>query len=79
MTSSPTVSASPHLTLPDGGRFPTIGLGMWKMPKPELPGLVREAIRLGDFKLRHNHAAVDDQEVAIARGQTLLVDIQRRR
>jgi hypothetical protein len=56
MTSSPTVSASPHLTLPDGGRFPTIGLGMWKMPKPELPGLVREAIKLG---YRHLDCACD--------------------
>ena len=56
MTFSPTASVPPHLTLPDGGRFPTIGLGMWKMPKPELPGLVREAIKLG---YRHLDCACD--------------------
>jgi len=46
----------PALTLADGGHFPSVGLGMWKMPKPELPGLVREAIRLG---YRHLDCACD--------------------
>jgi len=50
------ISPVPALTLADGGHFPSVGLGMWKMPKPELPGLVREAIRLG---YRHLDCACD--------------------
>jgi len=47
----------PHaLTLPDGGRFPAIGLGTWKLPKPDAPRLVQEAIRLG---YRHLDCACD--------------------
>ena len=53
---SAAVSPAPALTLADGGRFPSVGLGMWKMPKLELPGLVREAIRLG---YRHLDCACD--------------------
>ena len=44
------------LTLPDGGQFPAVGLGMWKMPKAELPRLLREAIQLG---YRHLDCACD--------------------
>ena len=50
------VSPSPALTLADGGQFPSVGLGMWKMPKPALPGLVQEAIKLG---YRHLDCACD--------------------
>ncbi|MCX6955701.1 MAG: aldo/keto reductase [Verrucomicrobia bacterium] len=51
-------SATPStvLTLPDGGRFPTVGLGMWKQPKPLAPGIVREALRVG---YRHLDCACD--------------------
>lgn len=44
------------ITLPDGGKFPSVGLGMWKMPKAELPSLVKEAIRIG---YRHLDCACD--------------------
>ena len=46
----------PSLTLADGGLFPSVGLGSWKLPKPETPALVREAIRLG---YRHLDCACD--------------------
>ena len=46
----------PALTLADGGLFPSVGLGFWKMPKPQTPALVREAIRLG---YRHLDCACD--------------------
>jgi D-xylose reductase len=55
MSSTP-ASPAPALQLPDRGRFPSIGLGFWKMPKPEVPALVREAIRIG---YRHLDCACD--------------------
>jgi D-xylose reductase len=52
--SSPT---HPHaLTLADGSLFPTVGLGTWKLPKPDAPRIVQEAIRLG---YRHLDCACD--------------------
>jgi D-xylose reductase len=47
---------APALTLSDGGQFPAVGLGLWKMPKPQAPGLVKEAIRAG---YRHLDCACD--------------------
>src|SRR3954468_9785714 len=44
------------LALPDGGKFPAVGLGTWKLPIPQAPGLVREALRLG---YRHLDCACD--------------------
>ncbi len=55
MAQSPLSSAT-TLALPDGGRFPAVGLGMWKLPKPEAPRIVQEAIRLG---YRHLDCACD--------------------
>lgn len=46
----------PTLTLADGGRFPSVGLGFWKLPKPEVAGLVQSAIRTG---YRHLDCACD--------------------
>jgi len=46
----------PWITLADGGLFHSVGLGFWKMPKPETPALVREAIHLG---YRHLDCACD--------------------
>lgn len=46
----------PALTLAAGGQFPTVGLGFWKMPKPDTPAIVKEAIRLG---YRHLDCACD--------------------
>ncbi len=57
MPSAPVSLLAPSvLSLPDGGQFPSVGLGMWKMPKPELPGLVHAAIKLG---YRHLDSACD--------------------
>ena len=39
-----------------GGRFPSIGLGTWKLPKSEAPRIVEEAIRAG---YRHLDCACD--------------------
>ena len=54
--STATAPHSPAITLPDGGQFPSVGLGLWKMPKPELTFLVKEAIRIG---YRHLDSACD--------------------
>ncbi|MDP3073632.1 MAG: aldo/keto reductase [Opitutaceae bacterium] len=50
------MSPVPALTLPDGGQFPAVGLGFWKMPQPTTPALVHEAIRAG---YRHLDCACD--------------------
>jgi D-xylose reductase len=50
------MSLAPSLTLADGGAFPAVGLGFWKMPKPETPALVPAAIRAG---YRHFDCACD--------------------
>ncbi len=55
MSFSPAALA-PTIPLADGGLFPSVGLGFWKMPKPEAPGLVKEAIRAG---YRHLDCACD--------------------
>ena len=55
MSFSPAALA-PTIPLADGGLFPAVGLGFWKMPKPEAPSLVYEAIRAGD---RHLDCACD--------------------
>ena len=47
---------TPAITLPDGGRLPLVGLGLWKVPKPDAAGLVREAVRVG---YRHLDSACD--------------------
>lgn len=44
------------LSLPDGGSFPTVGLGTWKIPDGNLPDLIPEAVRLG---YRHFDCACD--------------------
>lgn len=47
---------APSLRLADGGLLPSVGLGLWKMPKAAAPALVREAIRVG---YRHLDCACD--------------------
>jgi D-xylose reductase len=47
---------TPALTLPGGGRLPLVGLGLWKVPKPDAAGIVREAVRVG---YRHLDSACD--------------------
>ena len=72
-------SSSPAaLTLPDGGHFPTVGLGFWKMPKAELPSLLREAIRAG---YRHLDCACDygnEAEVGAGLSKVLFEGLCRR-
>lgn len=52
----PPAVLAPAIPLADGGRFPSVGLGVWKLPKPEAAGVVREAIRVG---YRHLDCACD--------------------
>lgn len=47
---------APTLTLADGGQFPAVGLGAWKLPKPLAPEIVHEAVRVG---YRHFDCACD--------------------
>jgi D-xylose reductase len=52
----PALSFAPPIELADGGRFPVVGLGTWKLPKPAAPRIVPEAIRRG---YRHFDCACD--------------------
>lgn len=45
-----------HLTLPGGGRLPAVGLGLWKVPRPDAAAQVRRAIATG---YRHLDCACD--------------------
>jgi D-xylose reductase len=47
---------TPAVTLAGGSQLPVVGLGLWKVPKPEAGGLVRQAIRAG---YRHLDCACD--------------------
>lgn len=44
------------VTLSDGGVFPTLGLGTWKIPRDLTPAVVHDAVRLG---YRHFDCACD--------------------
>ena len=48
--------ATAELRLADGGRMPAVGLGLWKVPRPNAAGLVEEALRAG---YRHLDSACD--------------------
>ncbi len=55
-----------HLSLADGGKFPTLGLGTWKIPEDMVPHCVCEAIRLG---YRHFDCACDyGNEASVGKG-----------
>ncbi len=62
-----TMSEFPHfLETADGGRFPLIGLGTWKIPSEVLPDLIPEAIAVG---YRHFDCACDyGNEPAVGEG-----------
>lgn len=54
------------LSVSDGGRFPSIGLGTWKIPDEVLPSLIPEAVALG---YRHFDCACDyGNEPAVGKG-----------
>ena len=77
MSSSPSPSPA-ALTLPDGGRFPAVGLGTWKLPKVDAPLAVQEAIRLG---YRHLDCACDygnEREVGAGIAAALQAGLCRR-
>ena len=66
------------IELSDGGRFPSVGLGTWKLPKPEAPRLVQEAIRVG---YRHFDCACDygnETEVGAGLAAAFASDLCRR-
>jgi D-xylose reductase len=48
--------ANHDIALPDGDRMPPVGLGLWKVPRPDAAGLVETAIRAG---YRHLDCACD--------------------
>lgn len=70
---SASLPLAPVLNLPDGGRFPGVGLGTWKLPIPNAPAVVREAVRVG---YRHFDCACDyGNESAVGAGlKTALAD-----
>ncbi len=54
------------LSLPDGARFPAIGLGTWKIPDALTPGIVRDSVEIG---YRHFDCACDyGNESAVGKG-----------
>ncbi len=57
---------SSAVKLKDGGQFPAVGLGTWKIPDEVLPDLIPEAVSLG---YRHFDCACDyGNEVAVGQG-----------
>src|SRR5581483_11171050 len=63
---------TPALTLPTGGRLPLVGLGLWKVAKPDAAGLVREAVRIG---YRHLDSACDyGNEAEVGEGLRAALD-----
>lgn len=53
-------------TTSDGGQFPTVGLGTWKIPDEVLPALIPDAVEVG---YRHFDCACDyGNEVAVGEG-----------
>lgn len=59
-------NASSAVKLKDGGEFPSVGLGTWKIPDEALPDLIPEAVSLG---YRHFDCACDyGNEVAVGQG-----------
>lgn len=56
----------------DGGQFPTIGLGTWKIPDEILPALIPDAVKIG---YRHFDCACDyGNEVAVGEGIKNAID-----
>jgi D-xylose reductase len=55
MTSTPPKTLT-SITLADGGSFPTLGLGTWKIPRDLAPSLIQDSVRLG---YRHFDCACD--------------------
>jgi D-xylose reductase len=68
----------PTLPLADGGQLPAVGLGLWKVPKPDTATLVHEALRVG---YRHLDCACDygnEAEVGAGLSAALRAGVCRR-
>jgi D-xylose reductase len=66
------------LHLADGGRLPAVGLGLWKVPKPDTANLVHESLRVG---YRHLDCACDygnEAEVGVGLSAALRAGVCRR-
>jgi len=66
------------ISLTDGGQLPLVGLGMWKIPKPICPQVVRDALEMG---YRHLDCACDygnEPEVGQGIAQALAEGIVKR-
>lgn len=62
----------PMMTLARGANFPRVGLGLWKVPRPQAASLVEEAIRVG---YRHLDSACDyGNEVEVGQGIRAAID-----
>ena len=62
----------PMMTLARGAKFPRVGLGLWKVPRPQAASLVEEAIRVG---YRHLDSACDyGNEVEVGQGIRAAID-----
>ncbi len=76
--SSPAPSSPAPIVLPDGSRFPSVGLGTWKLPKPLAPAIVQAAIGAG---YRHLDCACDygnEREVGAGIAAALRAGLCRR-
>ncbi|MEM9016799.1 MAG: aldo/keto reductase [Verrucomicrobiota bacterium] len=63
---------SETLEVRDGGQFPTVGLGTWKIPHEILPGLIPDAVNAG---YRHLDCACDyGNEAAVGEGIRKAID-----
>jgi aldehyde reductase len=40
-------AAPPAVVLSSGHRMPAVGLGVWRMEKPDIRGLIHSALRIG--------------------------------
>jgi diketogulonate reductase-like aldo/keto reductase len=56
MTDSKLYPESVPQAVPAAVGLPALGLGTWKLPKPQAPAVIREAVRLG---YRHFDCACD--------------------
>lgn len=67
------MSADPTITeTRDGGKFPTLGLGTWKIPDDILPDLIPEAVAAG---YRHFDCACDyGNETAVGEGLERVIE-----
>ena len=65
-------SSRENVEVADGGNFPSIGLGTWKIPDEKLPTLIPESVEIG---YRHFDCACDyGNEVSVGEGLKNAID-----